>query len=267
MSSPISEPTRPPKWIVTTCRGRVDHLRYALPSWIEHLPDWEPIVVCCDDPVATEYAAGELMLARRGICVQVAQGKYFNKLEAIRLGAAVAALGFRPDGRLIDKADVDHARGCSRDVSGEMIAQLDADTIATARTADGLATVDRYNVGIAGWGTKDDVGLIVAPLDVFLAALETMPVGWFEGYGPEDSALRVACWVQIRGPFVKLPMCWRRIQHTDSLRSKYHSRAVAGAVRKNQEVMQELIRRLVPQCDVEQMRAECLAWPQRGHGP
>jgi hypothetical protein len=265
MNSPTNSQSHGRKWIVTTCRGRLAHLRESLPSWLEYLPDWDPVIVCCDDGAATEYASGEVVLAGRGICVTVFQGQYFNKLEAIRLGANVAASGFPPDGRTIDALNMPPPDECGFVGGEDMIAQLDADTIATPRTAAGLALVDAQNVGIAGWGTKDDMGVIVAPLGVFLKALESMPVGWFEGYGPEDSALRVACWVHVRKSFVDLPMCWRRRQHTDRERQRFHSRAVAGAVRKNQEVMNQLIRRLVAPEDQQKMRADCLRWVKKGH--
>ena len=261
MNSPTDSQIPGRKWIVTTCRGRLEHLRGALPTWLEHLPDWDPVVVCCDDPAATEYAAGELILAHRGIVVQVEQGQYFNKLEAIRLGAQIAAAGFRCDGRIVNEADLERTTGGRCVLPNDMVALLDADTYATPATGRGFALVDSQNAGIAGWGLRDDVGLLVAPLGILMKALDLMPVGWFEGYGPEDSALRVACWTFLRKSFVDLPMCWRRRQHNDRERQLHHSRAVMGAVRKNQEVMRELIRRIVAPEDRAQMAADCLRWP------
>jgi hypothetical protein len=262
MSSPIA-PVR--RWIVTTCRGRLAHLREALPTWLERLPNWDPIVVCCDDDEAATYAASELMAAKRGIAVRLTQGEYFNKLEALRAGIDFAQWGSLAKGGVFDAEAMDRSqlRSSHRPLEREMVALLDADTIATSQTAETLESIGVDEVGQCGFGTRDDLGLLVVNLDVLARGIALMPVGWFEGYGPEDCALRVACWTIVRKPFVQLPAHWVRRCHNDVERSRYHSRSVAEAVRINKQVMAELIERIVPPEDRKRCRAECMQWPQR----
>jgi hypothetical protein len=261
MNSPTKHAGR--KWIVTTCRGRVAHLRESLPSWLDLLPDWDPIVVCCDDPIATEYAAGELHLAQRGICVHVEQGQYFNKLEALRLGVSVAACGFESVGETITGTDWIERTLRNNALGQDMVALLDADTVATRRTPAVLAGIGMDDVAMCGFGTRDDLGFLVVSLQIIMAGIAKMPVGWFEGYGPEDAALRVACWTVVKKPFVQVPAFWARIQHRDTERTRFHSQAMLRAIPTNKRVMGELMARIVRPEEMAQCRADCLEWPKR----
>lgn len=238
------------------------HVRESLPSWLERLPDWDPIVVCCDDPIATEYASGELYLAQRGIVVSISQGQYFNKLEAIRLGVDIAACGFDPRGQTIGAETVERYRETRSIPPDSMVAQLDADTVANHRTAALMASVGRSEAGICGFGIRDDLGFLVVALPVLVRALELMPVGWFEGYGPEDCAIRVACWTLLRKPFRRLQARWARIQHSDAERVRYHSRSMLEAVRTNKRMMGELMARLIAPEDLAICKSDCLGWPK-----
>ena len=257
----MNSPSRKRSWIVSTCRGRVQHLRDALPSWLDRLPEWDPIVVCCDDPQATEYVAGELMLARRGICVSISQGQHFNKLEAVRIGVGIAACGVEPTGQTISQGPLGDWI-CLPD-SAERIALLDADTVATTKTAELLEGIGAEDVAICGWGTRDDLGFLVASVGTVWAALGKMPVGKWEGYGPEDASLRVACWALVRKPFVLVPAFWARRTHSDRDRTRYHRLGMSGATRANKIAQGELMAALIAPEDLPRCRADALIWPRR----
>lgn len=261
----MSSPTKPAgrKWIVTTCRGRVAHLRVALPSWLERLPGWDPIVVCCDDPIAAEYVSGKLYLAQRGICIEVQQGQYFNKMEAIRLGVSIAACGFESTGQTITGADWIDRTLRDTAIGNDMVALFDADTVATHRTPKVMAGIGMDDVAVCGWGIRDDLGFLVVSLQILLEGMQKMPVGWFEGYGPEDCALRVCCWTVVKKPFVEVPAWWARIQHRDVERTRFHSRALKAAVAVNKTVIGELMARIVAPEDLARCRADCFRWPKR----
>jgi hypothetical protein len=259
----MSSQTSERKWIVTTCRGRLQHLREALPSWLEKMPGWDPIVVCCDDPQATEYAAGELLLAHRGICLQLEQGQFFDRLEAIRAGIKVVAAGFNPQGQTISAASIRNTAGARMIGEWDMVALLDADTIATGKTQAAFDEIDPLSAAVAGSGGRDDVGVLVVGAEVLVDALKLLPVGSFEGYGLEDCAIRVACWACLKEPFERLPFAWLRRQHTEHSRVAHHSRGMRWAVARNRVSMGELMARIIAPEELARCRAECLGWPAR----
>jgi hypothetical protein len=261
MNSPTKHRGR--RWIITTCRGRVDHLRVSLPSWLELAPSWDPIVVCCDDPVATEYVSGELVLAHRGICLELEQGQYFNRLEAIRVGLKLARAGFDARGQTIGVRSIEQAAGCVGFGEDDMVALLDADTVAIRKTEALLDSIDSSDVGICGFGTRDDIGFLVCSVRVLTAALAEIPEGMFQGYGPEDSSTRVACWAQVKRPFVLVPALWARQTHSDALRTRFHRVGMAGSVPANALAMGELMARLLAPEEIPRCEADCLQWPQR----
>jgi hypothetical protein len=237
-------------------------LRVALPSWLERLPNWDPLVVCCDDPVATEYVAGELILAKRGICIEVTQGQYFNKLEAERIGVHAARLGVDPCGQTIGERTLEQAKGCNGCTVDDMVALLDADTVAVNKTAALLESIEPDDVGICGWGTRDDMGFLVASVDVLWRGLEQIPVGMFAGYGPEDAALRVACWTQVKKPFVTVPALWARRQHSDRERTRFHVVGMKGAVPANKAAQGELMARILKPEELPRCKVDALKWPR-----
>jgi hypothetical protein len=246
--------SRRPNWILTTCRGRLEHLRESLPSWLERMPRWDPVVMCCDDPQAEEYAAGELHLAQRGFCVGLAQGQFFNRLEACRAGINLIGSGFDPAGQAIT------ARNWQVNpvADDDMVAFLDADTVAIPGTTDTrLRSIGPNDVGISGTGIRDDMGLIVASVRVFREALALIRVGSFVGYGPEDCALRVACWTVVRKPFVRLPSCWARKRHSDRLRTAFHERSMGASSKGNCDALGDLVARIVRPGDMAQCHADC----------
>jgi len=264
MNSPTKPPvSRPRKWIVTTCRGRVAHLRESLPTWLEKLPTWDPIVVCCDDPIAAEYAAGELVLARRGIVVQAIQGQYFNKIEALRVGVGIAACDFYPEGQVLGEEWLALLEDDGDD-GDAMVALLDADTIATSRTEPLLNSVGLSDVGMCGWGTRDDMGILIASVRALWGGLRQIPKGMFEGYGPEDASLRVAVWTQVKKPFVPLLSTnWVRKAHTDRERTRFYAESMRSAVPANKAAQGELMARILAPDEVARCKADCLYWPKR----
>jgi len=260
MNSPIKPRDR--SWIITTCRGRAAHLRVSLPTWLERLADWEPIIVCCDDPEAAEYVAGELALSQRGILVSTNQGETFNKMEAIRLGAKIAASGFAPRGQSFGDG-VAKTHGWIGAGERDMVALLDADTVANDRTWRVLAAVDPSNAGMCGTGTREDLGFLVCSLRALWAGLEQIPAGMFDGYGPEDASLRIAVWTQIKKPFLLLPADWARKRHPDALRTRFQRQSMKGSVLRNKLAQVALMRRLVAPEELARCKSDCLRWPGR----
>lgn len=252
----MSSPTSARKWLLSTCRGRVAHLRKHLPTWLERLPSWDPVVVCCDDKEAFEYVAGELMLAERGICLFVEQGQYFNRLEAIRAGIGVIQSGVVPCGQAFT------ASVCAPNdlTDNDLVAMWDADAVALRGTERGLADLTTDDVAIAASKLRQEMGFFVASLHLLRLGLADIPVGMFESYGHEDCALRLAVWSHYKRPFVCVPLCWSRATHPDKMRHQFYR---DGMMRRsgtlNGQRLGELLARLAPG-NYAQWRAHCY-WP------
>ena len=239
---------KPPNWLLTTCRGRVAHLREALPTWLDLLPDWSPLVICCDDRAAFDYASGELFLAGRGAAVYTSQGEWFSRLEAIRLGLYALEEGTIPDGRAFElqlpREDAPiktlgrpHLRG--------KIAIFDADTIALSMTGPTMSRVDQYAAGIAQSCIRDDMGFLLCAAEVLQYAVNQIERNAFNGYGFEDSALRVGAWHATNGAFMALPHCWARKVHNDAARDANYRQPMKLASQANAKALGSLITRLI----------------------
>lgn len=245
-------------WLLTTCRGRLDHLKESLPSWLRFMPNWDPMVVCPDDPAATDYAAETLHAAKRGIVITTTQGQHFNKLEAERVGIELATFALEPIGQCITCPPLPSALGGIETDSTDMIALWDADTVAIRGTERALSWVPPEDCGISSSGCRDDMGFLVTSVGTLAKAVRKIPAGSFVGYGPEDCAIRVACWTETRRPFVKIPACWARRQHSDALRIRHFGHSMAGSGRLNVTAMGELMSRIMKPEDFAICREHCL---------
>lgn len=263
-NAPQNLPSPPPpnQWIVTTCRGRLEHLSEALDTWLRWLPDWHPVVVCCDDEPAAQYA-GQLLAANRvGAVLSVKQGPHFCKLEALRV--AVQFLEARPFGGMVAYQSQACADGIAEGPG--RVALLDADTIATHRTAAALDAVEAHQFAIAGGRLIHDCGLLVAAEDVFAFAVGQLVPNEIVGYGHEDIALRVGCWCATEGQMVRLPVgAWSRKNHSDLLRNRYNThQSLKASARANSLALQAFTHRMLPNAEERhRCEADCYPWAQR----
>lgn len=236
------------RWLLTTCRDRLAHLRESLPAALERLPLWTPVVVCCDDPASVEYARGECAIHGRGWVLPVNQGQYFNKLEAERVGV----------GYLVGLISTDDA------TPDDLVCLWDADIVATRMTASVLDPVSPPDVAVCGWGAQpDDFGFLICPLGTLWRAFGLVESNTFEGYGPEDMALRIAIWSLMRRPFVQLPAEWAHRQHSTRLRSRHYAQGVKGSSAANTAQMEALAARLIPAEDRPRLDADAMVSPKR----
>lgn len=244
-------------WILTTCRGRVSHLRESLPSWLDWLPSWSPLVVCCDDREAYDYAAGELRLAGRGAAVYVEQGPYFSRLEAIRSGVRALLCGVQSVGGAWTASELEPHYYEPTTIRGQ-VALFDADTVAIRTTAAALTRVGRYDAGVVVGGIRDDMGFLMCHGDALRSALDAIPAGMFSGYGFEDCALRVGVWRATGGKFVGVPPCWARKIHTDRERAANHAAPISQTSTANGVALGRLIADTIQPSDWEACAAACL---------
>jgi hypothetical protein len=245
------------KWILTTCRGRLAHLKESLPSWLERLPAWDPLVVCSDDPAAVEFASDAVQRAGHGLVIATSQGGRFNKLECLRLGIELAAFGVEPIGQCLTVPPMPSASGGLETESFDLMALLDADTVATRPTERALARVGADDVGISESGARDDMGVLVANVGTLAKAVRMLPVGSLEGYGPEDCALRVACWTHVRRRFVRIPACWARRQHSNRLRVLNYRLSIARTFQLNDATMGKLVSQWLKPAELDQCKSDC----------
>jgi hypothetical protein len=223
----------PRKWILTTCQGRLHHLQQALPSWLDCLPDWQPIVVCMNDPTAILWV---LSVQKERCCVPVvasAEWPEFNRTEAIRAGLRAMRVN-----------------GVADDA---MVAILDADLIARNGMDVVLSRIEQHEFGVALSPVQDDMGFLVASLEVLSFALDAVPVGSFGGYGYEDNAIRAGCWVATSGSMVRVPLRWTHIQHNLTSRNINFVGGLSerqNRGRANRAALVEVVRSLVPDARV-----------------
>lgn len=235
------------RWLVTTCRDRLAHLQESLPAALERLPLWTPLVVCCDDPTSTEYARGECAINGRGVVLPIIQGQYFNKLEAERVGVGYLV-------GLIATADA---------TPDDLVCFWDADVVATRETASVLDALAAPDVAVCGWGSQpDDFGFLVCPLGTLWRAFGLVEANTFQGYGPEDMALRIAIWSLLRRPFVQVPAEWAHKQHNDRLRSQHYAQGIQGSSAANGQQMAALAARLISVEDRARLGVEALVSPK-----
>lgn len=252
MSLPTENSQR--RWLLCTCRGRLQHLRAHLPTWLEQMPGWHPVIVCCDDSPAFEYAADELQKAGRGFALWLEQGPHFNKIEAMREGLLVIASKLEPAGQAFTirpLAPMDDVRG------NDQVAIWDADTLAMRNTERALAAIELDEVAVVNRGARDDLGFLVAPLRLLVAAFALIPPGEFEGWGPEDCAIRVACWYYYRKPFRLIRPCWARAQHQDALRGRFQGLNLKSSAWVNAQALAALAARLLTPEERTQCELEC----------
>jgi hypothetical protein len=256
MSLPISTGR---KWLLSTCRGRVKHLRAHLPTWLALMPHWEPCIVCCDDSEAFEYAAGELVLAGRGLCLSLEQGQFFNRLEAIRAGIRVIRTGIAPTGQgLTAEHYMRTCRGCSSTIADDdVVAMWDCDAVALRGTERALSAVGPGEVAIAGSTARQEMGILVAPVALVAVGLEEIPVGMFADYGHEDCALRLGVWAHCRQYFVRLRPCWSRANHPDRMRREHYRDLMDVSGQRNGLALAELVARLLKPEEISRWRADC----------
>jgi len=245
------------KWLLTTCRGRGHHLREALPTWLQHLPDWSPLVVCCDDLEAFTYAASALGTAGRGAAVFTRQGNYFSRLEAIRLGVRALETGIDDNGTSF-KLQFGAMATPEADLPGR-IAIFDADTIALSVTKLSLATEDPGEVLISKPGARHNFGFIAAKACVIQRAVNAIPRGMFDaGYSFEDTAIRVAAWRETAGNFREVAPLWGRIGHTDTERVSNYENPMHISSRINATAIGRLISDLIIPSDWAECVHDCM---------
>jgi hypothetical protein len=244
MNSPAAPPSQR-RWILTTCRDRLEHLRESLPSVLQHLPNWTPLVVCCDDPEAADYAMRTCFAAHRGCVLTCEQGQYFNKLEAERFGLQCLT-------KVVTDLEAD-----------ELVCFWDADVVATVETHEVLDGLSSDDVAVCGWGAQpDDFGFLVSPLGVLYKAISKIGENQFVGYGPEDMAIRIAIWSIVRKPFVQVPAMWAHKQHTDHARSQHHPTGIKACSSTNGRQLDRIRADLVAASDVAQLNQDALVSPQ-----
>lgn len=244
------------KWLLTTCRGRAHHLREALPTWLHHLPDWSPLVVCCDDLEAFTYAASALGTAGRGAAVFTRQGDYFSRLEAIRLGVRALETGIDDNGTSF-KLQFGVPRN-EPDLPGR-IAIFDADTVALSVTKLALVTNDPDAVLISKPGARHNFGFICARAAVIQHAVNAIPQGMFDaGYSFEDTAIRVAAWVETNGNFESIAPLWGRIGHPDAERVSNYRNPMHISSRINATAIGRLITDLIDPKDWAACVRDCM---------
>ena len=264
---PTPTPSResPRRWILTTCRSRLEHLKVGLPTFLDRMPNWDPVVVCADDPEATQWVRRCLSDAKRGICVDLRQdGGKFNKLEALRCGIRMISALPGPRGTLVpveDPTQVQHLP-FAEVRNADMVALLDADTVALRSTARTFELVASHEVGISSTGTGDDYGLLVASAATLIGAMARIPIGYAAGYGCEDMLIRVACWLERKAPFRLIAPCWARRQHSDSLRALNYGLPVTTTAQALTTKLGEFIRANVP--PDETWRLETEVFPRVG---
>jgi hypothetical protein len=228
--------------IVTTCRDRWEHLAAALESWLTRLRGWVPIVVCCDDSVAAELASERLRAARCGLVVQTSQGQYFNRLEAIRVGASCLPSAPQAAGEFLQRTvGSEHALAWPDAVPVMRVAILDADTVALGCTARVLESIGPDEIGVSTSQLRDDCGLLVCSGYALSAALGDIAPGLFAGYGWEDIALRMMAWYHGGERAVGLRPCWARIQHPERLRLAHHPGSIPEAAGANHAALMGLV--------------------------
>jgi len=239
--------------LLCTCRGRLLHLRAHLPTWLQQMRGWEPVVVCCDDPPAFEFVADELAKAGRGFALWLEQGERFNKIEALRAGLLLIASNLEPKGQAFGARPVvaDSAR------ADEQVAIWDADTLALRTTERALAPIEPHEVAVINRGARDDLGFVAAPLRLLLAAFALLPPGEFEGWGPEDCAIRLALWYYYRKPFRLISPCWARKQHEDALRGRFQSVNLKTSAYVNAQALAALAARLLTPEERTQCETDC----------
>lgn len=245
------------KWLLTTCRGRAHHLREALPTWLQHLPDWSPLVVCCDDLEAFTFASSALGTAGRGAAVFTRQGDYFSRLEAIRLGVRALETGIDDNGTSfkLQLSGFDTVE----DILPGRIAIFDADTIALSVTKLALASDKPDAVLISKPGARHNFGFISAKAWIFQRALLQIPRGMFDaGYSFEDTAIRVAAWAETNGNFEQVQPLWGRIGHTDAERVSNYRNPMHISSRINATAIGRLITDLIDPKDWAACVHDCM---------
>jgi hypothetical protein len=229
-------------------------LRKHLPSWLELMPEWQPAIVCCDDSPAFEYVADELHQAGRGFALWLEQGPTFNKIEAMRAGLLTIASGIDPAGQAFTvrpPAELAESR------ADDQVAIWDADTMAMRHTERALSAVEASAVAVVGRGSRDDLGFLLAPLRLLVAGFALIPPGEFEGWGPEDCAMRVAVWYYYRRPFSLVRPCWARAQHQDALRGRFQALNLKSSAWVNAQALAALAVRLLTPEERTQCETDC----------
>lgn len=227
------------KWIITTCRDRLSHLARTIPTWLTYLPDWKVLVVCCDDRQASEYARNQFGL--QVAVLDLEQGRYFNKLAALQAGAALLeerSLGSSSQAEELPKTEP--SPETPRQLSGPLLALVDLDMLADETTARMFARLTPNELTFCGWGTYQDLGFFCADAYVVCESLRALSSQIWEGYGPEDIAIRLTAWHLFGLPLRPLPASWRRLQHPNSWRSRHHSVGIEESVRRNKILLAEL---------------------------
>lgn len=143
--------------IVTTCKGRLDHLKQTLPGRLD-LPDCECVVVDYDCPQGTgDWVERHCPAAR---VVRVADRLAFNLAEARNLGARAAGGAWL----LFLDADIASEPGLVEALRPRLIPghfyvphPRPLEAWGTVLVAKGdFATIDGYDEILSGWGGEDD---------------------------------------------------------------------------------------------------------------
>ena len=228
-------------------------MRAHLPTWLRQMPGWEPVIICCDDDPAFQFAAEELGKAGRGFALWLEQGPTFNKIEALRAGLLVIASELDPRGQAftIRPTVTDTRRG------DDQVVIWDADSLALRATERALASIEPQEVAVINRGARDDLGFLAAPLRLLVAAFGLIPPNQFEGWGPEDCAIRVALWYYYRQPFRLISPCWARATHEDALRGRFQTVNLKTSAYVNAQALAALAARLLTPEERTQCELDC----------
>jgi hypothetical protein len=182
----------PPISVVTTCKGRLEHLKFTLPYMLA-LPDCEVIVVDYDCP----EQAGDWVRATHpeARVVQVGDRPIFNAAKARNLGVAAA--------------------------SAPWLLMVDADVIVAPELVEvvrGLMRPGSYLVPeVRPYPLMGVLVVARADLDAVGGYDET-----FEGYGSEDLDLTVRLGMAGRAVRTFPAGLLRSVLHDDALRGRFH---------------------------------------------
>jgi hypothetical protein len=225
---------------ITTCMGRLEHLKQSLPLMLEHLE--MPVVVvdyCCPDGTS-DWIRGSGLKGVHVVRVHPDQARtspsgkpLFHKAHAQNIGAGKASW-----------------------LGASNLTFIDADTLVKPGTGDwirGHSAPDRFIVSLTSSERKELVGFLSVPALSF-RALRGFDES-IEDWGQEDLDLRLRLFLKERLHFDEMPpeqLDW--IRHSDELRAaNYAAKDIEQSAQRNARIMISNALRACPGATMEQI--------------